>query len=54
MGKDRIVASTVGPAMAGPRTGAVRSTQMSINVGGEMEDGRAFFGTDAVRQSDSP
>jgi len=54
MGTDRIVASTVGPAMAGTRTRAVRSTQMSINIGGETEDGRAFFGTDAVRVSYSP
>ena len=54
MGKDRIVEPPVSPAMAGPRTGAVRSTEMAINVGGETEDGRAFFGTDAVRESDSP
>ena len=54
MRKDRIVTLPMGPAMAGPRNGAVRSTHIAINVGGETEDGRAFFGTDAVRESDSP
>jgi hypothetical protein len=54
MGKDRVVALPVGPAIAGPRTGAVRASQVTINVGGETEDGRAFFGTDAVREIDSP
>jgi hypothetical protein len=54
MGRARIVTLPAGPAIAGPQPNAVTSTQVTINVGGELEDGRAFFGTDAVRDIDSP
>ncbi len=53
MGRARIVTLPAGPAIAGPQPNAVTSTQVTIN-GGELEDGRAFFGTDAVRDIDSP
>jgi hypothetical protein len=43
-----------GPAIAGPQTHPAGSAQVTINVGGELEDGRAFFGNDAVRILDSP
>jgi hypothetical protein len=43
-----------GPASAGPQPNFARSAQLTITIGGELEDGRAFFGNDAVRAFDSP
>ncbi len=43
-----------GPAIAGPQTNAFMPRWVTINVGGELEDGRAFFGTDMVRAFRSP
>ncbi len=54
MGGAWIVTLPAGPAIAGPPTNAFTPMWVTINVSGEMEDGRAFFGTDAVRDIDSP
>ena len=54
MGSARYFASPNRPAIAGPRQTGVSPMHVTINVGGELEDGRAFFGTDAVWEFVSP
>ncbi|GEM_PF-3973985 len=54
MGGEGGFTSPAGSAIAGPQPNFAGSAQVTINVGGELEDGRAFFGNDAVRLSNSP
>ena len=54
MGRGQRVATSTGPAIAGPESRGFIDAQLTITVGGELEEGRAFFGTDAVREFVSP
>jgi len=54
MGRGQVIATPTGPAIAGPQSSAFVDARITITVGGEPEEGRAFFGTDAVREFVSP
>jgi len=54
MGRGHVVVRPTGPANAGPQSRVLIDTRFTITVGGELEEGRAFFGTDAVREFVSP
>jgi len=54
MGRGQFDAAPTGPAIAGPQPCAPIDAHLTITVGGELEEGRAFFGTDAVREFVSP
>ena len=53
-GGESKVRNAAGIRVSGSIHSRLQLSKVTINIGGEREDGRALFGTDTVRFFDSP